>query len=177
MTDDAQSPLKTLTRRNLGVATQGVLLMALWLLLSGHYDGFHIGLGVLSVGIILFLNSGIRRLPMGEQELFSGVAFHIVRSARYLLWLPVQIFLSGTYVAYIVLNPRMPIAPSLVRFRTAQPNVVAQMLLGNSITLTPGTLTLNIEGKVVLVHSLTKQGADDIMAGEMDRRVAALRSK
>lgn len=172
MTDDARSPLQRLVRRNLGAATQGLLLMALWLLLSGHYDGFHLGLGVLSVVFILFLNGRVRRLPVGETEVLAGIEFHAVRLARYLLWLPVQIFLSGAYVAYIVLHPRMPITPSLVRFRTAQPNVFAQMLLGNSITLTPGTLTVDVEGDAFIVHALTEGTRRSLLTGTMQEKIA-----
>ena len=86
-----------------------------------------------------------------------------------------QIVTSAYYVTKMILAPANRVDPRIVRFRSDQPNEVAEVVLGNSITLTPGTLTLQIRDGHFVVHALTKAGAQDIVNGDMDRRVAELR--
>lgn len=161
-------------RRQLSAATQAVLLMGLWLGLSGHYDSFHVGLGVLSVVLILSINRRLRHLPVAPNQVPARFQFQLFRLLAYFVWLPVQIFFSAVYVAKIVVSPRMPIQPQFVRFRSAQPNALAQMILGNSITLTPGTLTVNVEGDEFLIHSLTEDTTAGLLDGTMQTKVARL---
>ncbi|MHB8764208.1 MAG: Na+/H+ antiporter subunit E [Deferrisomatales bacterium] len=161
-------------RRQLGAATQAVLLMGLWLGLSGHYDAFHVALGVLSVAIILWINRKIRRLPVAPNQVPARFEFHLFRLIAYFFWLTGQIFLSAWYVAKVILARRMPIQPQLVRFRSAQPNAFAQMILANSITLTPGTLTADLEGDEFLIHALTGDTAGGLLDGSMQTKVARL---
>ncbi len=161
-------------RRRLGALTQATLLMALWLPLSGHYDAFHVALGVLSVGFILWVNRRIRALPVAPNQVPARFELHALRLLAYFVWLPVQIFFSAVYVARVVLARDLPIQPQLVRFRSAQPNAFAQMILGNSITLTPGTLTVDLEGDEFLVHALTADTARGLVDGTMQTKVARL---
>jgi multicomponent Na+:H+ antiporter subunit E len=148
--------------------------MGLWLGLSGHYDTFHVALGVLSVVIILWLNRKIRRLPVAPNQVPARLEIHLFRLLAYFVWLPVQIFLSAVYVAKVVLSPRLPIQPQMVRFRSAQPNAFAQTILANSITLTPGTLTVDLEGDEFVIHSLTTDTTEGLLEGTMQSKVARL---
>jgi multicomponent Na+:H+ antiporter subunit E len=75
-----------------------------------------------------------------------------------------------------VLSPGLPISPTVAEFDAHCEHPVDRAILGNSITLTPGTLTLSIDGQRFVVHALTEDGARDIIGGEMDRRVSLLRS-
>lgn len=161
-------------RRQLGALTQSVLLMALWLPLSGHYDLFHVALGVLSVAFILWVNRRIRALPVAPNQVPARFELHALRLLAYFLWLPVQILISAVYVARIVLARDLAIQPQMVRFRSDQPNAFAQMILGNSITLTPGTLTVNLEDDEFLVHALTADTAKGLLDGTMQTKVARL---
>jgi multicomponent Na+:H+ antiporter subunit E len=158
----------------MGFVPQALLLMGLWLLLSGHYDVFHIALGVLSVGIVFWLNRKIRRLPIAAVASQPDAHLRPLRLLAYCVWLPVQILKSALYVAYVVLHPHLPISPVVVRFRSQQPNLFAQMILGNSITLTPGTLTVHIQGDEFVVHALTRSTAQDLLDGSMQTKVARL---
>ena len=157
-----------------GIILQSVLLMAVWLILSGHYDALHIFYGVISVAFVVWLNFRMHNLPLAPGEMPGSFRINIPRLIVYLFWLQWQIIQSAVYVAYVVLHPRMPIKPMLVRFRTKQPNVLARVILGNSITLTPGTITLQIEGDVFTVHALTRDTEEDLVSGEMEARVARL---
>ena len=92
----------------------------------------------------------------------------------YLPWLFYQIVLANLHVAKMVLHPKMPIAPRIIEFRTKLEKDLAITTLGNSITLTPGTITVDIRDDTFIVHALTQKVTDDIMSGEMEKRVAAI---
>lgn len=148
----------------------GVLLIAAWLLWSGLYKPLLIGLGVFSCGITLIL---ARRMGYFDNELF---AFRYnFRLLGYWWWLGGEIFKSSLDVAKVVLRPTLKVDPKVVELDVADLDALDQTLLGNSITLTPGTLTLDVHEGRLLVHSLTPDGGADVLEGEMKRRVAALR--
>jgi multicomponent Na+:H+ antiporter subunit E len=102
---------------------------------------------------------------------------HTLRYGRMLLyipWLIWQIFLASLHVAYLVLHPRLPINPTLLRFKTKLPNIAARVILGNSITLTPGTLTVSIDDDEFLVHALADASQSSIVDGSLPKQVAKL---
>jgi multicomponent Na+:H+ antiporter subunit E len=151
---------------------EGVVLMALWLLLSGHYDVFHLALGVLSVGLVI----GINRRPPSVvcREEPTEARLRLRRLALYIPWLFLEMVLSSLHVARVVLSPRPPLSPRMVRFKSRQPGDLARVILGNSITLTPGTLTIMIDGDEYLVHALTPTTAEGLLTGTMQTKVARL---
>lgn len=148
-----------------------VLLAAVWLLWSGFFTPLLLALGALSCGLVVYLS---HRMHLFDTDVFA-IRLSL-RLFRFWAWLAGEVIRSSLEVARLVLNPKLPISPTVVEFSTRCTHPVDRAILGNSITLTPGTLTLNIDGSNILVHSLTKQGARDVLAGDMDRRVAALRS-
>ena len=154
--------------------TQAVVLLVLWLVLSGHWDAFHIGMGAAAVAFVLWVNRPIRAVPLGPGGSFSRSPIRVLRLIGYLPWLFGQMLSSGLYVAYLSLHPRVPVSPLIVRCISRQPVLSAQVMLGNSITLTPGTLTLDIEGDELTIHALTPRAADGFLEGSMPRRVAHL---
>lgn len=152
------------------VVTLGILLVAAWLLWSGLFKPLLLGLGAFSCILVLYLS---HRMRLFDSDIFA-IRFSF-RLFRFWGWLGKEIFLSSLEVARVVLNPKLPISPTVIKFDTVCDHKVDQAILGNSITLTPGTLTLTIEGCEFTVHSLTSKGALDLQSGEMERRVAALR--
>jgi multicomponent Na+:H+ antiporter subunit E len=154
------------------VIIQAAVLMGLWLLFSGHYDVFHISAGVLSVGAILLLNRSLYRV-----RLFPGDVHRALRIGRvvlYAFWLVKEIIVAALQVARIVLSPRMPVDPSLLEFHADLPNAGSQTILANSITLTPGTVTIDITHGVFLVHALSDISGEGLIEGIMPARVAHL---
>lgn len=135
------------------------LLLAFWLILSGLFDPFHILLGVFSVLIVLWINWYIQRYDYfgGTAEEFQGV--RVLRLFYFLLFLLWAMLVSSLKIARLILHPQMPIKAGLIKFRTQLPNMNSRVTLGNSITLTPGTVTLDISGNTLLVHSLTDQAS------------------
>ena len=102
----------------------------------------------------------------------EGHPIHLLpRAALYIPWLLREIVKSSWSVARIVLNPRLPIAPVMTRVRTTQTTPLGVNIFANSITLTPGTITVGVEDDALIVHALTDDGAVDLEGGDMDRRV------
>ena len=166
--------MKSLWLRHRGLFLQALMLAALWLVLSGRLEPIYLLWGFLSIFFVLWLSSRLRAVPLADNEPCGTTRISVPRLLLYLLWLVKQIIASGVYVAYVVLHPKMPIQPLIVRFTSRQPNVLATVILGNSITLTPGTITVNIEGSRFTIHALTRDMAEELVSGEMERRVARL---
>ena len=152
-------------------------LFVFWLILSGKFDAFHVSIGAVSA---LCIALGTRRLLLLPPDI-GPPGMHPtnvlpLRFLGYIPWLIWQIIVSSLYVAYVVLHPRMPIQPRLLRFDTSFPHVLAQLTLATSITLTPGTVTLDVDDGEFLVHALTDTSAQGLEphGGAMHRRVAAL---
>jgi len=140
-----------------------------WLLWSGLYNPLLVSLGVLSSLLVLFLSN---RMGFFERRVYS---LHLIaRLVPFWGWLGGQLIRSNLDVARVVLDPRLPISPTVIRLKAQPQGPVGQAILGNSITLTPGTVTLDDHEGDLLVHCLTREGADALLEGEMNRRVAAL---
>lgn len=143
-------------------------LMAFWLLLSGHYTAWMITSGaVISALVVAFCwAKGItdaEGFPIGL--VFTGLI--------YWPWLIWQIFLSGLNVTRIILTPGLPISPTLVRVAAGQRTAVGLVTYANSITLTPGTITIEASerDRTLWVHAIERSGAEGFADDEMDRRV------
>ena len=85
-----------------------------------------------------------------------------------------EIVLSNLAVARVILDPKLPIHPRILRVPAGQRSDLGQVIYANSITLTPGTVTLDVRDGHMLVHALTTESAKGLLTGEMDRRVAQL---
>lgn len=151
-----------------------VLLSALWLIFSGKFDALHLGYGALSVVLVMVLCRGlvISRTAPEANEVFFRIRW--LRAIFYPFWLLGQIAVSNLQVAWLIVHPRLPIDPVLLRFRTGMKSDLAKVTLGNSITLTPGTFTLLIEDDRFLIHSIHEKLAAGILDGSMQRQVAAV---
>jgi multicomponent Na+:H+ antiporter subunit E len=145
--------------------TLGIVIFALWLLLSGIYKPFLLGLGVVSTAIAVFF---ALRMELVDRE---GVpVIHLTGHLwTYLPWLVVQMIRSN-----IILHPNLPISPGMLRVRAKQRSDLGRVIFANSITLTPGTVTVAVVGETLHVHALDAESAGDMDEGEMNRRVAAL---
>ena len=156
-------------------AARMVLLLALlitaWLLWSGLFKPLLLGLGAVSCLLVAFLS---HRMALGDSREFE-VNFNL-RFLGYWTWLGREVLRSSIEVARVVLDPRLPISPRTVEIETTSRHPVDQVTLGNSITLTPGTIALELREGKLKVHTLTQEGAQALMSGEMDRRIAALRA-
>jgi multicomponent Na+:H+ antiporter subunit E len=165
---------------------QFFLLLGLWLLLSGHYDVIYISMGVFSALLVVLINLRLRKYYFYEEEIsetrakIRGIFPTPLRFGRVLLyipWLILQIIVASLQVAAVVLNPKMPVDPALLRFKTRLPNLASKVILANSITLTPGTITVRLKDDEFLVHSLMDISATGIIQDKLPEEVAKLYEK
>ena len=147
-------------------------LAVVWLLLSGHYDATLLTYGALSCAGVVALVWHLGILDMEALPTHLGL-----RPFLYLPWLFKEIVLSNLSVARVILSPSLPIEPRILRVSASQRTQVGQVMYANSITLTPGTITLDVRDGQLLVHALTKDSAEGLLSGEMDRRVAHLEAR
>ncbi len=147
-------------------------LVAAWLLWSGLYKPLLLGLGIFSCVLTIYIK---HRMEYFQTEMFA-LQFGR-RLVGYWLWLAKEVVKSSLDVARIILTPSLPISPEVVTIKASCEQPVDQATLANSITLTPGTLALDVYKGEITVHALTKAGADELRKGEMDRRILALRGK
>lgn len=143
-----------------------LILYVFWLLLSGIFTPFLLVVGAAcAVGVALLAH----RMEVVDHE---GHPVHLSwRILGYWPWLFNEIIKSAWDVSRRIVDPRLPISPTLVRVRTSQKTSVGVVTYANSITLTPGTISVEVAQEEILVHALTREGAASLGEGEMDRRV------
>ena len=142
-------------------------LFAFWLVLSGHYTPVLIAAGAVSAVVCVLAAIRMRVAdPEGHPiELFRG-------ALTYWPWLAWEIAKSAWAVTKIILHPTLPISPTMTTVRASQKTATGVATYANSITLTPGTITVGVSGNDLTVHALVRDGALDLEGGGMDRRVS-----
>jgi multicomponent Na+:H+ antiporter subunit E len=163
-------------RRRLEDLALGALLFAFWLILSDHGDLKSWLMGAASCALVVAV-SGDRPLRVGGRDTDFGISltsFSPLRFVRYALWLLKEVVEANLHVARVVIDPRLPIEPRLLRFRVGFRNAIPQVVLAHSITLTPGTVTIDLDDEgAYLVHALVPSSADAVVSGAMQRGIAA----
>ena len=140
--------------------------------MSGLFDIWHFGLGILSCALVAYMSSDL----LFKKQVRSRRMFReVVAFLAYLPWLFYQICLANIYVVKVALSPNLSgkIFPHIVKFRTRLKSEMAVTTFANSITLTPGTITVHIEGDYFYVHALDVPLADSL-PGEMEERIARI---
>lgn len=144
-----------------------VALTVFWLSNSGHYTPLLLSLGGVSIALTVLLTS---RLGGIDRE--SAPYVRIFGFITYLPWLLWEILKANYRVIGACLSADLDISPALVRVRTTCRSDLARVTFANSITLTPGTVTVEVEGDKLLVHALYESDAGPGAFDEMDRRSA-----
>lgn len=149
------------------------ILYAFWLLLSGYFTPFLMASGV---GCTIAVIGFARRMAVLDRE---GHPTHLGLPALLLYWpwLGIEIAKSSWDVTKCILNPALPISPTLTRFQPSQNTDLGLVIHANSITLTPGTISVEVSADEFLVHALTQEGAAGLAGSEMDHRVTAMMEK
>lgn len=147
----------------------GVVLFGTWLLWSGHYTPLILSFGAGSCLFVFFLS---RMMDIADEE---GAPIHLgLRPFSYAPWLIKEVVISNIDVAGRVLNPALPIRPQMLKVKASQKGELARVIFANSITLTPGTVSVDLQGDQITVHALSDKAAEFDETGEMDRRVTRL---
>lgn len=146
-----------------------VVLVLLWLGLSGHYTGLLLGLGAASVALVVYLS---RRMQIVDSE---GHPTHLApKGIAFWSYLLVEIVKANLDVARRIVTPGKSIAPRVIRFKAPLETEVGRVILANSITLTPGTVTMKARDGDFEVHALTEAAANDVLEGKMARKAARM---
>jgi len=155
-----------------------LVLALVWLLWSGLTVEVHWHEGVPSVAfhhpaliVFMVVSIGITALLSRRMDAVNEETFPIEYAWRpvvYLGWLLKEIVLSNLHVAQAIIARELPIRPQLVRVRTTQATDVGHVIHANSITITPGTVSLDVRDGTILVHALTNTTAEGVQSGEMD---------
>jgi multicomponent Na+:H+ antiporter subunit E len=144
-----------------------IMMFIMWMLLSGQTKVILVALGVISSLLVAYWS---HVLFLGNVDLKQGL-LRILRHIKYLPWLFWQIVLANLHLVYLTLHPRMPIQPAFIKFKTQYKTDMGVFVLANSITLTPGTVTIEAKRDEFIVHAITKTSASSLLSGEMQTRV------
>lgn len=148
------------------ILSLAVSLALLWWLLSGQTAPLLLGFGLASVALVAWLS---HRMDLVDHE--SHPVHLTAPLARFWAVLLREITVSNIEVVRAILSPRLPIQPHFLRVRTRQPSDLGKVILANSITLTPGTVTVDVQGDELLVHALTEASGRAVEEGLLDRAV------
>jgi|TARA_B100000929_G_scaffold113635_1_gene90084 multicomponent Na+:H+ antiporter subunit E len=150
----------------------GLVFFGIWLLWSGHYSFDHtlvFVLGAVSCAAVVFI---IKRARIDDAE---GHPIHLFgRALVYWPWLIWAIVKANIDVTLRILKPGLPISPTLVKVRPSQKTDLGRVIYANSITLTPGTVSVEMDEDTIVVHAISREGTEELKDGDMDRRVTAM---
>ncbi len=147
-----------------------IIMYVLWIILSGRFDAFHLCLGIISSAIVSYISSDL----LFEKTPLSKIITVGVRFILYIPFLLYQILLANLHVLYLTFHPRMMelIDPRIIKFRSKLKSDLALVTFANSITLTPGTITVyvSIDGDFS-VHAIDKKSSEGL-PGRMEEEIA-----
>jgi multicomponent Na+:H+ antiporter subunit E len=149
-----------------------LVMAGFWVLFSGKFDAFHLTLGGLSCLIVAALSCDLL-FPSGVTPQLPATW---VRFAGYIPWLLYQIFLANLHVLYLTFHPRMMdlIDPHIIEFNSRLKSDISRTTFANSITLTPGTITINVSVMgLFAVHCIDRPSGEPL-PGEMEEKIAAV---
>lgn len=147
------------------------IFLAFWIFMSGLFDIWHLGLGIISCALVAYMSNDLLFSARPSREKLKEV----FRFVKYFPWLLYQIYLANIYVVKLAFHPNMKrmIRPHIVKFRTKLKKELSVVAFANSITLTPGTITVLIEGDCFYVHAIDTVVADSL-PGDMEKRVGEI---
>ena len=144
-----------------------MLLFVFWISLSGHLEPLLLGLGLASVVLTSFL---VHRMKVVDQESYP---LHLTwKQPRFLVYLFKEILLSNYDVVKRIMTPKHPsISPKLFEVPLTQKSDLSRAIYANSITLTPGTVSISLSKDKILVHALSEEAAEELSKGTMARHI------
>lgn len=144
-----------------------LIMFAFWIFLSGKFSFILLLSGVISSLLVSYMSND---LLIGNGDIKLGF-IRTIRFIRFLPWLLWQIVLANIDLALRTLHPKMPINPILINIKNNLKTDLGMVILANSITLTPGTVTIDVNENEFLVHVISEKAAQSLISGEMQARV------
>jgi multicomponent Na+:H+ antiporter subunit E len=160
------------------IVIEFLVLFGFWILLSGRYQTKYLVIGLCAAGIVTYLTHDL----LYQNSKFSGenaLTLSIIlacslRLILYVPWLVWAIIKANIQVALIIISPHMPIDPGFLQFKTRLRKKISLVTLANSITLTPGTITVDLKGDTFIVHAIVRGAASDLESGVMQNKAGSI---
>lgn len=152
-------------------------LLSIWFGLSGYYDIFFVTVGIaITIPCVLVVEK--MRVIKGAQDFegIEGASYSVLNFALYIPWLLKEIVKSAWEVTLVIIDPTLPISPTIKKIKAGQKTPIGIFTYANSITLTPGTLTISVLGQGIVIHSLLREGVEGLEQGIMDKKVTSIES-
>ena len=143
---------------------KAMALFVFWVLLSASFDWVHLGLGLVFSFSVAWINSG-------HSPFVPKFSFWL-RILLYLPWLFYKIIQSSLHLTRLILHPALPIDPHLISVDSKLNHHAAVVLFGNSVTLTPGTITAEVDRNKLIVHAIDKVSGEDLESNQMESKIA-----
>ena len=149
-----------------------LLLFQNWIVLSAKFDAFHLGLGLVSCAVVAWLSQDLlfkdRSKDLKER---CREAWEFI---KYLPWITWEVVKANLHVFKLAMTRAgyEEMSPRVVTIETYLKTDFAKFVFANSITLTPGTITMLIRGDVFHVHTMSQFLEDDLLTGAIERKVA-----
>lgn len=156
---------KTITHLTIWAITLAVF----WLLLSGFLQPLLLAFGVFSVALVVVLLQRMDSVDKHPEKPALGLPIW-----RYSVWLIGQVIGSSVNVAKLVWLPNKTLSPTVAKLPLSAIPEKNRVLYANSITLTPGTLSIDIDDHHVTVHALEKASIEELKAGDMAHKISAV---
>ncbi|MBO1225515.1 MAG: Na+/H+ antiporter subunit E [Candidatus Scalindua sediminis] len=144
-----------------------IAMFSFWILLSGEFTFILITSGIVASLIVAYLSHDIF---IGKPDIKIETR-RVFKFIKYLPWLVWKVILANFEIAYLVLHPKMLIDPQIIRFETDLKTDLGIVTLANSITLTPGTITVEANKEEFVIHAIWQKSVEGIIDGEMQRKV------
>ena len=144
-----------------------IAMFIFWILLSGEFTFILITSGVVASLITAYLSHDIF-IGKADLKTETGRVFKFIVYIPWLLW---EIILANVEIAYLVLSPKPLVDPQIVRFKNDLKTDLGIVTLAHSITLTPGTVTVEANREEFVIHAIWQKSADGIIGGEMQQKV------
>lgn len=143
----------------------GILLFGFWMLLTFTLDVFSFFIGLIVVCFVLWFNRDLL-LNESETDLYSYKGF--VQLVKFFIVLLKEIVVANIQVVKIVLDPKMPIQPSFFKYPIKLRKPLNQVIYANGITLTPGTLTIDVQDDYFIIHALTDSAKNGLFNSDLE---------
>ncbi len=143
------------------------IMFVFWIFLSGEFSFILLFSGIISSLLVSYISHD---LLIGNGDMKLGF-IRTIRFIRFLPWLLWQIVLANIDLAIRTLHPKMPINPMLINFKNNLKTDLGMVILANSITLTPGTVTIDVNENNFFIHVISEKAAQSLISGEMQARV------
>lgn len=154
-----------------------VLLFAFWVLISGHYQLKYLLIGAGASAVVTYLTHDLVYNPGLVKTISPGAGFTLSSALRliaYTPWLVWAIIKANIQVAMIIMNPKLPIDPGFLQFKTQLTKKISQVTLANSITLTPGTITVDLKEDTYIIHAIIRGAASDLESALMQNKAGSI---